>query len=69
MEPFGYVSKSACYVGQNSWEVEAGGDISEGKVDDLLRVAHLPIVDIDEEVSFCSPKIDDCLTIRAGLVI
>ncbi len=38
-------------------------------MDDLLRVAYSPIVDIDEKVNFCSPKIDGCLAIRAGLVI
>jgi hypothetical protein len=49
--------------------MEACSAISEGEVDDLLWVAYSPIVDIDEEVNFCSPKIDDCLAIHAGLVI
>jgi hypothetical protein len=49
--------------------MEARCDIGKGKVDDILWVAHLPIVDIDEEVSFCFSKVNDCLTICAGLVI
>jgi hypothetical protein len=69
VEPFGHVSKNTRHVGQNSWEMEACGDIGKGKVDDLLWVAHSPIVDIDEEVNFCSSKINGCLVIRAGLVI
>ncbi len=69
IEPFGYITKSARHVRQNSWETEARGDIGEGEVDDFFWVAYSPIVDVDEEVRFCFSKVDDCLPSPAGLVI
>jgi hypothetical protein len=38
-------------------------------MDDLFWVGHLLVVDVDEEVDFCPSKINNCLKIRASLMI
>jgi hypothetical protein len=45
---FSYKPEGTCNISQYLWEMETGNDVSKSKVDYLIRLAHLPVVDIDE---------------------
>jgi hypothetical protein len=49
--------------------LKAGSNIGKGKINYLAQIAHLPIINIDEKLCFCSLKINLCFEIGGGLVI
>ncbi len=48
VQVFGYEFKCTRDIGWDSWESKTCGDVCKGEVDDLVRVAHVPVVNVDE---------------------
>ena len=66
---FGYVAEYARNIGKDSWKAEASGDVGKSNVNRFARVAHTPVVYVNEKVHFDFSEINGSLKIRGGFMI